>query len=209
MLHRHKDPAPGTRRKRVSRVLMRAAGRPKDPDEISVGDMILGLGDRSFGWTMLLFALANMVPMPIGSTLITAIPLLIVTAQMALGYHHVRLPGFVTRRMVNRRGFQKVVLRFRPVIGPIERALRPRLPWLFRANAERLIGGALFAVAFALFLPMPGSGFIPATALLISSIGLIERDGYVLIAGLAVGAASIVITAIVTALLIAGAQALI
>ncbi len=208
MLHRPGDPAPRPARKRVSRVLLRAAGRRQDPDSISVGDMILGLGDRSFGWTMLIFALVNMVPMPVGSTLITATPLLFVTAQMALGYRAVRLPGFMTRRMVSRRGFQRVVLRFRPIIGPIERALRPRLPWLFRPDTERILGAMLFTVAFALFLPMPGSGFVPATALLLSSIGLIERDGIVLMAGLCVGAASIVITVLVAELVLAGAQAL-
>jgi hypothetical protein len=208
MLQSPKEPSRGPIRRRVSRILMRAAGRPSDPDEISVGNMVLGLGDRSFGWSLLLFSLVNMVPMPIGSTLITGIPPMIVTAQMALGYHHVWLPGFVTRRMVGRRGFQKVVLRFRPIIGPIERMLRPRLPWMFRPRAERLAGALLFAVAFALFLPMPGSGFLPATALLISAIGVIERDGWVLLAGLGLGIVSIVVTAAVVGLLFEGAQAL-
>ena len=79
---------------------------------------------------------------------------------------------------------------------------------MFRPDTERVLGAMLFAVAFVLFLPMPGSGFVPATALLLAAIGLIERDGVVLLTGLGVGAASIVITVLVAELMLAGAQAL-
>lgn len=195
-------------RKPVSRALFRAAGTPSDGDDVSVGTMILGLGDRSFGWSILLFALVNMVPMPVGSTLFTAIPLLLLTGQMVLGLRHIALPGFVSRIRVGRRRFKGVIVRMRPVFRRVERVVRPRMLWLFSRQNERLVGVLLFAVAFALFLPMPGSGFIPATALLISAIGLVERDGVVLTAGLALGVVSIVITIVVAAALIAGIEAL-
>lgn len=205
--------ASGKRRKTVSRLLFRAAGRPAESlpasgDSVSVGTMIMGLGDRSFGWTMLLFALVNMVPMPIGSTLITAVPLMLLSAQMALGFRHIRLPPFVTRITVGRRRFKGVVLRLRPWLQRIERVVRPRMLWLFSRRNERLIGALLFAVSCALFIPLPGSGFIPATAILISSIGLVERDGAVLSGGLVLGALSIVITIAVAGAVLSGIEAL-
>lgn len=201
------------KRRTVSRLLFRAAGRPAekepgDDDSVSVGTMILALGDRSFGWTMLLFALVNMVPMPIGSTLITAIPLMLLSGQMALGFRHIRLPGFMTRITVSRRRFKAAVLRMKPALGRIERLVRPRLLWLFSRRNERLIGAVLFAVACALFIPLPGSGFIPATALLISAIGLVERDGALLIGGLVLGLVSIVVTIAVGGAVLAGIEAL-
>jgi hypothetical protein len=192
----------------VSRRLFRAAGKPFDPDETSIGTMILGLGDRSFGWTILLFSLVNMVPMPVGSTLITAIPLLLLTGQMALGLQHIALPDFIKRIRISRRRFKGVVVRLKPLFRPIERIVRPRLLWLFSRRNERLAGLMLFAVAAALFLPMPGSGFVPATALLISAIGLIERDGMVLIGGMVLGVISILVTAAVATALLAGLMAL-
>lgn len=213
------DPTPpkaqslDAKRRTVSRLLFRAAGRPAekepgDDDSVSVGTMILALGDRSFGWTMLLFALVNMVPMPIGSTLITAIPLMLLSGQMALGFRHIRLPGFMTRITVPRRRFKAAVLRMKPALGRIERLVRPRLLWLFSRRNERLIGAVLFAVACALFIPLPGSGFIPATALLISAIGLVERDGALLIGGLVLGLVSIVVTIAVGGAVLAGIEAL-
>jgi hypothetical protein len=210
---RQGDQGNGKKRKTVSRLLFRAAGRPAesrpaDDDTVTVGTMIVALGDRSFGWTMLLFALVNMVPMPIGSTLITAVPLMLLSGQMALGFRHIRLPEFVSRISVGRRRFKSLVLRLKPALRRIERVVRPRLLWLFSRRNERLVGAVLFAVACALFIPLPGSGFIPATALLISSIGLVERDGLVLSGGLVLGAVSIVITIAVAGAVIAGFEAL-
>jgi hypothetical protein len=185
----------------MSRTLLNAANRRRTPDSVSVEAVLTDLGDRSFAWAMLFFALLNLIPAPPGSTLLTAVPHLIITSQMALGYHHVRLPAFVTRRRVPRDGLRAIVIRLRPLIRPIERVIRPRWPGMFTRRNERIIGAMLFAVAAALFIPLPGSGAIPAFALLVSSLGLLERDWLVTAAGLVIGAISIVVTiAVLTAI---------
>lgn len=190
----------------MSRTLFRAAGRRAEKDLVSIGTLIAGLGDRSFGWSILLFALLNLIPMPFG--VITAIPLILLSAQMAAGFDHVRLPGFITRREINRKGFQRVVLRLKPVIRWIETIVRPRHSWLFRPKHERLLGLFLLAVSLALFIPIPLSGFIPAISLFVTSFGLIERDGLVTLAGLVLGGIAIAITLAVGGMLIVGAQSL-
>jgi hypothetical protein len=192
----------------MSRTLFRAAGRRAKTDSLSVGALISGLGDRSFGWSILLFSLVNLIPMPIGSNMITALPLILLTGQMAAGFDHVRLPTFITRREVHRKGFQRVVLRLKPLIRWIEKIVRTRHVWLFQPKNERMIGFLLLAVSLALFLPIPLSGFIPATALFITAFGLIERDGLVTLSGLALGVISILITLIVGGMLWMGVDAL-
>jgi hypothetical protein len=127
---------------------------------------------------------------------------------MAAGFDHVRLPRFITRREVNRRGFQRLVLRLKPVIQWIEKIVRTRHVWLFQPKNERIIGLLLLAVSLALFVPIPLSGFIPATALFITAFGLIERDGLVTLSGIALGVISILITLIVGGMLWAGVYAL-
>ena len=195
-------------RRRISRTLFRAAGRRAKTDSLSIGALIAGLGDRSFGWSILLFSLVNLIPMPIGSNIITSLPLILLTGQMAAGFEHVRLPTFINRREVNRRGFQRVVLQLKPLIREIEKIVRPRHVWLFQPKNERIIGLLLLAVSLALFLPIPLSGFIPATALFVTAFGLIERDGLVTLSGIALGVISILITLIVGGMLWAGAYAL-
>lgn len=196
------------RPKRISRKLHDALLRHKSSPRASIADILAELGDRSFGWAMLFFALINMVPAPYGSTLITAPPLLLLTAQMALGHRHVVLPRVISRRRVPVTGMRKLLVRLRGLLRPIERYVRPRHTTMFLRSKEQAIGAALFAVAFALFLPLPLSGGIPAFALLLAALALVERDGLLMMVALGVGAVSIVVTAGMIALITAGLESL-
>lgn len=196
-------------RRRFSWRLLRAARDPGLQPDMSVAELVLELGDRSFGWCIVIFTLFNMLPMPIGSTMILAIPVILVAAQMAAGLSLVWLPGFVMRRRFSRKRFRRLVLKLRPLIRPVERLVKPRHHYLFTQRAERMIGVFLFFVALALFMPIPFSAYLPATSLLVAGIGLVERDGLIVWLGLALGAFAIVVTVVVGGLLLSGAEALV
>ena len=200
--------APPPPRRSISRTLIGAANRRRTEARVSVEEILSELGDRSFAWAMLVFALANMIPAPPGSTLLVALPLLFVTAQMALGAHHLRLPRFVRRRTVAREALKRSVVRLRPFLRPVERVLKARRAWMFTRRNERLIGVALFAVAVALYIPIPLSGGFPAFALVVSALALLERDGLVMVLALGLGAASIAVTVAVIAALVSGVELL-
>ena len=191
----------------MSRSLLRALRRCGDASAVPLGSVLTDLGNRSFGWSILVFGLLNLIPMPIGSNMITALPLLLLTAQMVLGFSHVRLPASINQRCVSRRQFQRVVLRMKPVLRPLERIIRPRLGWIFQPRCERLVGAYLFLVATALFLPIPLSGFIPAFALFITGVGLAERDGAITLLGLAIGLVARGVTIAATVTIFLGVQA--
>jgi hypothetical protein len=189
----------------LSRRLVRAASPRSCGDGMTVGDLIGTLGDRSFGWCIVLFALINLIPMPLGS-MIMSLPLILVAGQMALGLPKLRLPQAVMRREVGRKRFQKVVMRLRPLLRPIERIVRPRHAMVFTPRNEQAIGLVLLAVSVALFLPFPLSGYLPATALLVTGIGLVERDGLVTVAGVGLGLVAVAVTAAVALALVLGLQ---
>ena len=191
----------------MSRSLLRAINGRRDTGTVTIGTFLANLGDRSFGWSLVLFSIVNLLPMPYGSTLITALPLILLTVQMALGFRHVHLPGLVNRRPVSRAGLRRAVIRLRPLTRPIERVIRPRHEWLFQPNFERLMGLLLLVVSVALFLPLPLSGWIPAFALFVSGFGFVERDGLVTMIGLVMGIVAILVTIIVALSLAAGAAA--
>lgn len=194
--------------RRLSRRLFRAVGPRNGAPDTTLGAVLAGLGDRSFGWLIMIFALVNLLPMPIGGTLVTAIPLVIVTLQMALGLHSVRLPGRLTRWPVNRKAFQRRVLWLGPVIRQIERVVRRRVEFVFAPQAERLLGIWLLCVSVVLFLPIPLSGYLPAFALFLSGVGLVERDGVVTLVGAGLGLVAMAVTAGVVATVIMGAHSL-
>ncbi len=203
------EPQPTTPvRKRLFRRLFIVAGEWRDADTVTVAEVVNKLGDRSFGWLLLFFAILSMLPIPAGG-LITSIPLFWVLGQMALGYPQIRLPAYISVRKVNRRAWQRLVLRMGPVIRPVERMLQPRLDHLFSPRNERLVGAFQCITTFALFLPLPLSGFIPATSLVITGLGMVERDGRVLLIGLGVGVISILVTVFMAALMVLGVEAIV
>src|SRR5690606_34691835 len=116
-----------------------------------------------------------------------------------------RLPPALTRREIGRRRFQRTVLRLRPLMRRIERIVRPRHTALFTPRNEQLLGIVSLTVALALFVPSPLSGYLPALALLVTGFGLVERDGLVAGAGLALGIASVALTAILSLAIVLGA----
>lgn len=201
------DPA-GPFRRRLSLRLVRAARDPQHRPDMSLGDLVASLGDRSFGWCILVFALVNLLPFPPGATMLTALPLMLVTGQMALGLPQLWLPDLLMRRSLGRRRFQRLVLWLGPTFRPIERLVRARHGYVFAPRAERLLGWLLFAVSVALFFPIPVSAYLPALALLVAAIGLVERDGLVVLAGALLGLVAIAVTATILVLIVGEAREL-
>lgn len=198
---------PNPFRRRLSRRLVRAAGGPAAIERMSVRELMDTLGDRSFGWCLIVFALLNLIPLPIGANMITSLPLILVTAQMALGMERVRLPEIVMRRTFKRRSFQKLVLRLGPLMRPIERMTGLRLPMMFSTTQERLLGVFLLVVSLVLFLPVPVATWLLAISLLISGVGLVERDGLITLAGVVFGCLSIAATVAIGIMVLHGAEA--
>lgn len=180
----------------------------QDAQEMSLGTFLEQLGDRSFGWAILLACLVNLLPLPPGATLITAIPLLIFCTQLALGFSSVRLPQRLARIRISGGAMRRIVLRLRPISRRLERIAQPRLPAVFQPRREQLIGCLLLLVALALFVPLPLSGWFPAISLFVTTIGLVERDGVIVLTGAVAGIFSIALTVFVAASILIGANSL-
>lgn len=197
------------RRRRMSRTLLLAARREPVMETITIGELLAQLGDRSFAWCLLLVAIVNMLPLPLGATMLTALPILLIAVQMAIGYRHIRLPAFVTRKPVKIRSIRRMVIRLKPVFRPLEKLSKPRLLFLFSPTHERFVGLALIIVAVALFIPLPLSGWGPGIAVLVIAFGLVERDGLIVAIGLGIGTLAVTLTSVVAMALTLGALQLI
>lgn len=180
--------------------------RERQRREIRLGVLLEQLGDRSFGWAILLSSLINLLPLPPGATLVTAIPPVFFSVQLVLGRSYIWLPTWVAKRTLSRSGLRRTVLRLRPISRRLERLTRPRLQSVFEPKVEKLVGLVLLCIALALFVPLPLSGWFPAISLFITGIGFIERDGLVVVAGLGMGLASIVLTVLVALSVAVGAE---
>ena len=191
------DTTPRSRPRRTSRLLRDFVTGHLEP-RISLGVLRDALGDRGFGVLLFIFALPNLVPVNIPLlSAVLGLPLVLLAAQLTYGRHKPWFPRWLTERSFPREGFANVVLRSLPYLEGAERLLRPRLTVLLSWTGERLIGLAILILALVLFLPIPFANWLPACAIAIIGLAIVEKDGLAVLAGLAVGVASLAVAAAV------------
>jgi hypothetical protein len=128
---------------------------------------------------------------------VLGLPLVLLAAQLTYGRHKPWFPRWLTARSFPREGLANVVLRSLPYLEGAERLLRPRLTVLLSWTGERLIGLAILILALVLFLPIPFANWLPACAIAIIGLAIVEKDGLAVLVGLAVGVASLAVAAAV------------
>jgi len=197
--------AAGEGRRRASELLEDFLAHDHD-ERITLGDLVRILGDRAFGALILLLAIPNVLPVP-GLSTVTGLPIALVAVQMMLGRHEPWLPRRLAAAGIERGAFLRVVARAHPHVARIERRLlTPRLPALTTPTAERLLGLAILVLALVLALPIVFGNQPPAFAMALIALGLIEKDGAFVIAGLVAGVLAIGIVAAVVLGLFQGAS---
>jgi hypothetical protein len=67
---------------------------------------------------------------------------------------------------------------------------RPRLIWLARPPMEFAIGAVCLVLAIVLVLPIPLGNVLPAVAISLLALAIVERDGLWVLAGLGVALVS-------------------
>jgi hypothetical protein len=161
-------------------------------ERVRVRDITESLGQRSFGFILLIFALPNSLPIlgiP-GVSTITGLPMLLVAVQMALGHKRVYLPRWIADSSLATADFQKLINKVAPWLRRIEKLMRPRIPVLTLGSAERWLGAFCVLLAFLLVLPIPLGNLLPALGILFIALGLIESDGVCVLVGIAIGIAA-------------------
>lgn len=158
-------------------------------ERVSLGDALSVLGERGFGLLLLILSLPNAIPLPAppGVSLLFSVPLLLVAAQMALGYDQPIMPGWLERLSLRRERLAALLQRALPHLERIERRLRPRHAHLTGRRAERMLGMALLVLVLVMCLPIPMGNAPIAWAMVVLSLGLLERDGLFTLIGLGAG----------------------
>jgi hypothetical protein len=155
-------------------VLARAGGRP-----ISIGDLVHALGERGTAVLAILMAAPFVLPVPLpGLSLPFGVALMILGIRLGLG-RPLWLPGFILRRPLQPATLANVVRAVERVARPIEKRLKPRWESLTRNGMHTLAGGAMAVAAVMLMppVPIPGLNAIPALAIVLFALGLLESDG--------------------------------
>lgn len=177
--------------RRLSATLLRIAAKP-DRDRIFIRDLLLELDHRAIAAMLFIFAVPNTIPVPPGVSGVLGAPLIFLAAQLMLG-RPPWLPRLISDRSFARTDFEKVVTKVGPWLQKSERLMQPRFEILAKPPAEYLIGALVLLLAVVLFLPIPLGNMLPAIAICILALGLIERDGVWIVIGTVVSLVSVVI----------------
>ena len=174
-------PIPGGRR--ISTIL-EALPKAVEGERITFGDLVDAFDARAYGPLIVIFAAPNILPVALpGISAVLGAPLILLTAQLMIGRRRPWLPGFLRRRSLARKDFERLVARIVPRLRRIERMIRPRFPLLTGMLGKRLIGAAGLLLATIVFLPVPFGNVVPGIALVLMAVGLLGRDGLAVLAG--------------------------
>jgi hypothetical protein len=163
--------------------ILDALAASKD-DRISFGAIAAAAGSRVHGLALLVFVLPEVPPLPLPSaSTVLAIPLILISAHLAIFGEGSLLPARLRSASMPHSVFVAAARYLAPVFRWIERASRPR--WLWLARQERMLGLVCLCLSIILILPIPLLNSPPAACLAAISLGMIQRDGVFIAAGIA------------------------
>src|SRR6185503_4378980 len=113
-------------------------------DRLTFTELAAKLHSRAWGGLLFIFAAINVLPLPPGTSVFFAIPLMIVSAQMVLGRSSPWFPARIDRRGVRKTELERLIAKIHGVEARIERVLKPRLASLTAPTATRIIGAVCF-----------------------------------------------------------------
>lgn len=163
-------------------------------ERITVKELKEALSGRSYGIFLLILALPNLVPIPApGLSAVLGVPLLLFTFQLMLGYKAPWFPGFIARRHLRCKDIENVCKRVMPYLKKLEIVIKPRLTLLAKPPADRIIALICVLLSLIIMLPIPFGNALPALAICLFALGILERDGLLVTFGLVVAAISIIV----------------
>jgi hypothetical protein len=169
-------------------------------ERVSLADIADFLGARSIGSWLLILALPMVLPVPApGISVLFGIPLMMISAQLALGGRRAWLPAFILRKSMARADYVALMARMQPAVERLERLVRPRACWLANDWAKMPIGLICLVLAMIITLPIPLGHVAPGSAICLLALGLMERDGVVIAIGFVAAVLALVIVTLASA----------
>lgn len=168
-------------------------------DTVTLDWVLAQLNERAFGLFLLVLALPCCIPFLYGIPQVVALPLMFVSVQILLGRTSPWLPTKLGARTVSKAALHSLAARAGPWLRKIEAVSRPRLTALSRPPLDRLVGLGLVLFSASILIPLPGTNSVPGVAVVMISMGLLQRDGFLILSGLFLG------TVWIATLIVAGA----
>ena len=157
-------------------------------NNISFRELLEIFHERGFGFFLFLFSLPAALPLPgLGVNTIIALPLLLLTAQQALGRHAIWLPTKIASKTISKSKIDNFTDKATPWVKRLEFFVRPRLGFMTHGIFSHLIGIMGLIMAIAVSIPLPLTNTVPAFGIALMAIGVLMRDGLAVLGGAIIG----------------------
>jgi len=157
----------------------------------TVGAFVDWLSDRGVGFLLLILSLPMCIPnIPGISTLFGAL-LIAPSLQMVFRLDHVWLPQFIRKWKLNPKVLRGSLRACSAFLSRVEVLSRPRLPVLAGRVALTLFGFQALIMALVLIVPMPGANLLPGIAGVLLGLGILQKDGLLMLASVPFAIASV------------------
>ncbi|RAK52297.1 exopolysaccharide biosynthesis protein [Phenylobacterium deserti] len=166
----------------------------QDP-KITVGEIQEAIGVRSFGPLLLLAGLLGMTPVSAvpGVPSLIALITILIAGQLLIGRKSFWLPKKLLGLSVKNEKLGKSVKVARKPAKFVDRLVRPRLTYLTKGPAHWIVALACFLVAVCVppLELLPLAAILPSFAIATFGLGLIARDGVLVVIAAAVTATAL------------------
>lgn len=156
-------------------------------EQITLGALSDAMEERAFGLLLLVLALPCCLPFVYVLPQLVALPMVILAWQMASGRNAPWLPETLRKRSMSIQSLLDVVERASRYGGWLEKLAHPRILPLTSERGVRITGALLVVPCLSVLVPLPLTNTVPGFGVALAAIGLIERDGLFVIAGVVGG----------------------
>jgi hypothetical protein len=157
--------------------------------KITLGELIERLGYRVYGLGILIFALPSIVPLSAipGVAAFFSLPIMLLSLQLIFSKKEPWLPKWLMSKSIETAHLKKLFHYAIPYLQKIEKLIKPRYPFFSKKIVEIFVGLLIAWLSILLMLPIPFSNMLFGALIAVLALGLIEKDGLIILIGLLIG----------------------
>ena len=121
------------------------------------------------------------LPIPPGCSIILAIPAIFITSQMVCGKKQICIPKFIANFKINKNIVRKIDSVSKAYLTKMESITKRRFIFFVSPKLDKIYNLLLFVLAISSAIPIPFLCMVPATAGVLLSIGLMVKDGLLVV----------------------------
>jgi hypothetical protein len=181
----------------------RLESRSREPNaKLTCNGLIEVIGPHSHALALLSFSLLNLLPLPPGVNWLLGLAITGLALLMTFG-RPLRLWGWVGRRRLPLNMLVHLLGVLRWITRLVTRVSSPRLLPMTSPRVMPAVGLFGVVMGLAMLIPIPLSNMLPASGLAAISLGVLNRDGLLIVLGALIGIVGIAIVVLATWLLLA------